>query len=136
MADDDQTSRNCGDSFLVLPFCYARASMTGNMRAGKPVERVCVSLSGPAWSKVGMSLRVVAGRLDLSSSSIVCQLDDGETRVVRQVREHGPIPFSTYLGTTPMSKLTGRRLESGVTVWPAPLRPNTVALCPVRTRDQ
>jgi hypothetical protein len=29
-----------------------------------------------------MSLRVVAGRLDLSSSSIVCQLDDGETRVV------------------------------------------------------
>src|SRR5262249_59268557 len=29
-----------------------------------------------------MSLRVVAGRLDLSSSSIVCQLDGGETRVV------------------------------------------------------
>src|SRR5262245_1626607 len=29
-----------------------------------------------------MSLRVVAGWLDLSSSSIVCQLDDGETRVI------------------------------------------------------
>ena len=39
-------------------------------------------LLGPAGVKGGMSLRVVAGRLDLSSSSIVCQLDDGETRVV------------------------------------------------------
>ena len=29
-----------------------------------------------------MSLKVVAGRLDLSSNSIVCQLDGGETRVV------------------------------------------------------
>jgi hypothetical protein len=29
-----------------------------------------------------VSLRVVAGRLDLSSDSIVCQLDDGVTRVV------------------------------------------------------
>jgi Protein of unknown function (DUF1488) len=29
-----------------------------------------------------VSLRVVAGRLDLSSNSIVCQLHDGETRVL------------------------------------------------------
>jgi hypothetical protein len=29
-----------------------------------------------------MSLRVVAGRLELSSSRIVCQLDDGVTKVV------------------------------------------------------
>jgi hypothetical protein len=45
-----------------------------------------------------MSLRVVAGRLDLSSSSIVCQLDDGETRVVCTIARQALRDMGDYHG--------------------------------------
>jgi hypothetical protein len=43
----------------------------------QPQDRLRENKEGPV-----SLIRVVAGRLDLSSSSVVCQLDDGVTRVV------------------------------------------------------
>jgi Group II intron, maturase-specific domain len=55
---------------------------TEGARADRRIRGAAVRIGCQIMKEGPVSLRVVAGRLDLSSNSIVCQLDDGETRVL------------------------------------------------------